>query len=98
MATASTRTLPISPRQLSHNTLRYLFLSDTVEATRWLYLYQIPFRIMKSGEGYWVNVTWPNGITGPLSYQELAQLPDFQTLRGDRNVQNTDKNQIHDRH
>jgi len=95
MATASTRTLPINPRQLSHNTLRFLFLSDTVEATRWLYLYQIPFRIMKSGEGYWVNVTWPNGITGPLSYQELAQLPNFQTLRGDQNVQ--DSNQIHDR-
>lgn len=91
----STKTRNPDQWVLAHNTVRYLFPSDTVEATCWLYLHQIPFRIMKSGEGYWVNVTWPNGITGPLSYQELAQLPHFQTLRGDRNVQNT--NQIHDR-
>lgn len=91
----NTRTKNPDQLVLAHSTVRYLFLSDTWEATSLLCLHQIPFRIIKSGEGYWVNVTWPNGITGPLSYQELAQLPHFQTLRGDRNVQ--DSNQIHDR-
>lgn len=70
----------------AHNTVKYLFLFDTVEATCWLYIHQIPFQIIKSGQGYWLNVSWPNGITGPLSYQELSQLPDFKTFRGDRDV------------
>jgi len=91
MATGSTKTLPTSPKVLSHNTVKYLFPSDSVEATCWLNLHQIPHRVIRSDEGYWVNVSWPNNITGPLTYQELSQLPDFQTLRGDKNVQ--DKNQ-----
>jgi len=88
---ASTRTKNPDQSLLAHNTARYLHKQDTTEATSWLCHHKILFQIIRSDEGYWVNVSWPNDITGPLSYQELDQLPKFQTLRGDQNVQNSNK-------
>ena len=80
----NTKTKKQDQSALAHSTVRYLHKADTTESTSWLCHHKIPFQIMKSDEGYWVNVKWPNGITGPLSHQELSQLPQFQSLRGDQ--------------
>lgn len=62
---------------LNFNTVRWLLLSETIEATRYLNQHRIPYQTMRSGEGYWINVFWHNGIVAPLSYQELEQLPEY---------------------
>jgi hypothetical protein len=64
-------------QQLAANTVAFLFPQDTVAATKYLMLHRIPYQIMMSGEGYWINVFWKNGITAPLTCQELTQLPDY---------------------
>ncbi len=71
---------PTGPSVLNLNTARWLFPDDTYSATKYLSLYEIPFRIILSGEGYWVNVTWKCGITAPLTYQEIEQLPHYLTF------------------
>ena len=68
-------------KQLTANTVAFLFRQDTIAATKYLMLHRIPYQIMMSGEGYWVNVFWKNGITAPLTYLELDQLPDYLTYR-----------------
>ena len=68
-------------KQLTANTVAFLFRQDTVAATKYLVLHRIPHQIMTSDEGYWVNVFWKNGITAPLTYQELVQLPDYLSYR-----------------
>lgn len=80
METESTRTKKTDQSRLALNTVRWFFPSDTVEATKYLCHHEIPFQIMISGEGYWINVSWENGIIAPLSYQELCQLPDYLSL------------------
>lgn len=82
MANTKTKNLPLLV--LAPNVVRYLFKKDTIESTKLLCHYHIPHQIHSSDEGYWVNVFWPNGITSPLTYRELEQLPDFQNLRGDK--------------
>lgn len=77
MEMESTRTKKTSLSLLGINTVRFLFKQETVQATKYLNYYKIPFQIMRSGEGYWLNVTFPCGITAPLSYQELYQLPEY---------------------
>ena len=68
-------------RKLSLNTVSFPFKSDVFKATKYLDLHQIPFQIMESGEGYWLNVSWKCGITAPLTYQELRQLPDYKSIK-----------------
>jgi len=77
----NTRTKKTDQLKPAHNTVTWLFPRDTVEASRYLVYHEIPFQIMRSGEGYWVNVSWKNGITAPLSYQELDQLPEYLPLQ-----------------
>ena len=81
METESTRTKKTDRSRLALNTVRWLIKADTVEATKYLVYHRIPFQIMTSGEGYWVNISWKNGITAPLSYQELGQLPEYLTYQ-----------------
>lgn len=69
---------------LSLNTLRFLFKQDTVAATKHLTLHRIPFQIILSGEGYWINTFWENGIIAPLTTQELDQLPDYLSIKSRR--------------
>lgn len=71
---------PTGPWPLNLNTARWLFPGDTYSATKYLSLHKIPFRIILSGEGYWVNVFWKNGINAPLTYQEIEQLPYYLTF------------------
>lgn len=78
MVMENTKMQPINHRTLSLNTVRFLFKQETVQATKYLNQHNIFFRILKSGEGYWLNVEWKCGITAPLTYQELSQLPEYQ--------------------
>jgi hypothetical protein len=80
MVMVNIKTNKIDPSLLNLNTVRWYVRSETVEATKFLNQHRIPFQIMKSGEGYWVNVFWKNGIVAPLSYQELTQLPEYLTF------------------
>ena len=80
MQMESTRTKKTDRSTLALNTVRWLFESDTVEATKYLVYHRIPFQMIKSGEGYWLNISWKNGIIAPLSFQELSQLSDLQTI------------------
>jgi hypothetical protein len=77
METVNTRINQTDLLKLSLNTIRWLHRSETVEATKHLNQHKIPFRIILSGEGYWINVSWKNGIIAPLTYLELVQLPDY---------------------
>lgn len=52
MVTASTRTKKTDQSKLAHNTVRWLFESDTVEATKYLVYHEIPFQIIPSGEDH----------------------------------------------
>lgn len=73
----NTKTKKTDQSKLAHNTVRWLNITDIHEAAKYLVLHEIPFQVKKSGEGFWVNVSWKNGITAPLTYQELDQLPDY---------------------
>lgn len=74
----NTKTKKQDHRALALNTLRFLLRSETVQATKYLDHYRIPYRTIPSDEGYWINVTWPNGITAPLTTREMEQLPDYE--------------------
>lgn len=62
-----------------------MFAKDCFEATQYLTSYQLPFRIIESGEGYWINVSWECGITAPLTFQELEQLPNYKYFHATTN-------------
>lgn len=78
MVRGNTRTKQTSPSKLAANTAVFLIRQETVQATKYLSFYEIPHQMKKSDEGYWLNVSWPCGITAPLTYQELDQLPKYE--------------------
>lgn len=77
----NTRIKKIGQSRLALNVVKFLFKQDTTIATKYLLLHRIPFRIMKSGEGYWLNVSWKCGLIAALTRQELDQLPDYNQQR-----------------
>jgi hypothetical protein len=74
--------MPRSSNKLPNNVVIWLFQHDTVEASKYLSANGVSFQVIQSDAGYWVNVSWRNGITAPLSHHELLQLPDYRTLAG----------------
>lgn len=101
MEKVNTRTKRTNPSKLAANTAVFLIRQETVQATKYLNFHNIPHKIMRSSEGYWLNVSWFCGITAPLTYQELDQLPKYLEHQSRRttqwqNVSNPKKN-VHER-
>lgn len=91
--TENTKTNLTDQSKLDHNTFRAYFSRSIYEITQILVENNIPFKVCESNEGWWINVTWPNGIIAPLSFQEADQLPNYENLRGDKKcLPNNQKN------